>query len=899
MRPISLKIKGINSFCEEQTINFEKLTKDGVFGIVGDTGSGKSTVLDAMTIALYGNLSRDTNEFINKECDTAFVMLDFCVSEGENEIFYRAERAFKRTGSKECTAVTARLSKGKENPQIIADKTKEMNKAVEKIIGLSFGDFTRTVVLPQGKFSEFLNLRGAERRSMLERIFDLEKYGSLLAQKLKSEKAEVNGQLNSVNSKIEVYGDISEEIYIQKEKELKFSREELEKISEELASIKKKAEETENIFSIINKIKECESELKEIENGKKSIDDFAEKIGMDFPDGEKLSEAVSSFKRAVEITEENEKTKLEQKKIYDRLNNEKKLNETLESRKKDISVRKTKAAEEVERAVKIKELLANERREDIDELIKGGDRLKEKIEAVHAAKDNFNNSRKLYMEINAVTEQIEAENKKVQNLNDSLQNAESKRTRLNEEIEKAEKAGEYIRERNMAAILAEKLESGKKCPVCGSTEHPEIAKSIEKELMDSCEKELMVLKKKTEEADREINKIKSEISASAKLISVKNADRDLKIKETGGISLKELRDAYDKAVSEYTKEEKLSEERKKAGEKERKYAEAEKNERLARATLDKIYEEEKKNDKEIFEIISQIKVSEKEVENIQSIYLKNIDEIKRLTGGMSPHGLLEEAEKVLELAKTYSRRKNLAEDNMKKYNDELSGRYTNESELVELHRILKETELRKDEKSNEAAVREKELEQIKENIATVKELRKTQKEVQKKSDMLTELSKLTEGNRFVEYMAENQLEYIAEDASVRLKNISGGRYALELFDGEFIIRDDFCGGIRRKPSTLSGGETFLTSFSLALALSSRIQMKNSASLNFFFLDEGFGTLDKNTIDVVMKSLERLSGGGMSVGIITHVEEVKERLPVRLVVDAAVPGEHGSRVSIRG
>lgn len=475
----------------------------------------------------------------------------------------------------------------------------------------------------------------------------------------------------------------------------------------------------------------------------------------------------------------------------------------------------------------------------------------------------------------------------------------SKRTRLNEEIEKAEKAGEYIRERNMAAILAEKLESGKKCPVCGSTEHPEIAKSIEKELMDSCEKELMVLKKKTEEADREINKIKSEISASAKLISVKNADRDLKIKETGGISLKELRDAYDKAVSEYTKEEKLSEERKKASEKERKYAEAEKNERLARATLDKVYEEEKKNDKEIFEIISQIKVSEKEVENIQSIYLKNIEEIKRLTGGMSPHGLLEEAEKVLELAKTYSRRKNLAEDNMKKYNDELSGRYTNESELIELRRILKETELRKDEKSNETAVREKELEQIKENIATVKELRKTQKEVQKKSDMLTELSKLTEGNRFVEYMAENQLEYIAEDASVRLKNISGGRYALELFDGEFIIRDDFCGGIRRKPSTLSGGETFLTSFSLALALSSRIQMKNSASLNFFFLDEGFGTLDKNTIDVVMKYLERLSGGGMSVGIITHVEEVKERLPVRLVVEAAVPGEHGSRVSIRG
>ena len=99
MRPVSLKIKGINSFCEEQSVDFEKLTKDGVFGIVGDTGSGKSTVLDAMTIALYGELSRDTNEFINKECNTASVVFDFYVDESGKEVFYRAERSFKRTGN--------------------------------------------------------------------------------------------------------------------------------------------------------------------------------------------------------------------------------------------------------------------------------------------------------------------------------------------------------------------------------------------------------------------------------------------------------------------------------------------------------------------------------------------------------------------------------------------------------------------------------------------------------------------------------------------------------------------------------------------------------------------------------------------------------------------------------
>ena len=81
MRPVRLKIKGINSFNEEQTIDFEKLTKDGLFGIVGDTGSGKSSILDAMTIALYGDLSKDTNEFINKEADTASVVFDFAADE--------------------------------------------------------------------------------------------------------------------------------------------------------------------------------------------------------------------------------------------------------------------------------------------------------------------------------------------------------------------------------------------------------------------------------------------------------------------------------------------------------------------------------------------------------------------------------------------------------------------------------------------------------------------------------------------------------------------------------------------------------------------------------------------------------------------------------------------------
>ena len=899
MRPVSLKIKGINSFCEEQSVDFEKLTKDGVFGIVGDTGSGKSTVLDAMTIALYGELSRDTNEFINKECNTASVVFDFYVDESGKEVFYRAERSFKRTGTKECTAVAARLSRGKENVKVIADKIREMNKAVEKIIGLSFGDFTRTVVLPQGKFSEFLNLRGAERRSMLERIFDLGKYGSLLAQNIKNKRIETSGALNSINSKIEVYGDINKDVYRQKEETLNICREQLENIVKQLDIIKKIKEEAENTFLIMSRIKQCEDDLKEIEAGRKSIDEFAEKIGMNFPNQEKLTEAMGYFKQAVKLTEEIEKNKSEHKKIIEKISAEKNEYIRLNKRKDDISRRKIQAEEAVDKAEKLRQILAEERNKNINELIKGEDRLRETMEAVHTAKDNYNSSLKLYQEANQLTEQIKKETEKIDSLSVELKHAESNKKQNNEAIEKTESTKEYIREKNIAAILAKKLEAGGKCPVCGSVEHPEPAESIENELLDSLEKELVLLKAKGEETDRKISKIKADINASKKIISVKNTEKEEKVRKTGGISLNKLREVYDKAVEEYNKEKILSEERKKAREKEKRYEEAEQGEKIARSEAEKIYEEEKKCDKAIMEKLSQIKIYEASAENIYNTNLKNTEDRDRITGGLSPYGLLEEAEKVLELVKNYSRRKNFAEDSLKKYKNELSGKTISENELNELRTIFKETEQRKEDKSNETAVMEKELERMKENIAAVEELRVKQREIQKKSDMLAELSKLTEGNRFVEYIAENQLKYIASDASARLKNISGGRYALELLDGEFIMRDDFCGGIRRKPATLSGGETFLTSFALSLALSSRIQMKNSASLKFFFLDEGFGTLDRNTIDIVMKSLEKLSSGGMSVGLITHVEEVKERLPVRLVVEPAVPGEHGSRVSIRG
>ncbi|MBB6675571.1 SbcC/MukB-like Walker B domain-containing protein, partial [Cohnella nanjingensis] len=162
---------------------------------------------------------------------------------------------------------------------------------------------------------------------------------------------------------------------------------------------------------------------------------------------------------------------------------------------------------------------------------------------------------------------------------------------------------------------------------------------------------------------------------------------------------------------------------------------------------------------------------------------------------------------------------------------------------------------------------------------------------------MAQLQAVFRGNAFVEYIAEEQLEQVCRTASERLGFLTRRRYALEVdASGGFVIRDDANGGLRRPVSTLSGGETFLTSLALALALSAQIQLRGRYPLQFFFLDEGFGTLDQELLDTVVTSLEKLQQDELAVGVISHVPELQARLPRRLLVSPAEPGGRGSRIT---
>ncbi|TCZ75613.1 SMC family ATPase, partial [Paenibacillus albiflavus] len=163
---------------------------------------------------------------------------------------------------------------------------------------------------------------------------------------------------------------------------------------------------------------------------------------------------------------------------------------------------------------------------------------------------------------------------------------------------------------------------------------------------------------------------------------------------------------------------------------------------------------------------------------------------------------------------------------------------------------------------------------------------------------LHKLQSVLKANALVEFLAEEQLLGVSRAASERLGKLTRRRYALEVdSSGGFVIRDDANGGVKRPVSTLSGGETFLTSLALALALSAQIQLKGEYPLEFFFLDEGFGTLDGDLLDTVVTALERLHTDRVAVGVISHVPELKARLPRKIIVHPAEASGRGSRIEL--
>lgn len=175
-----------------------------------------------------------------------------------------------------------------------------------------------------------------------------------------------------------------------------------------------------------------------------------------------------------------------------------------------------------------------------------------------------------------------------------------------------------------------------------------------------------------------------------------------------------------------------------------------------------------------------------------------------------------------------------------------------------------------------------------------KEISGELKYVTHKLDLAKELSSVLKGKALAEYVAEEYLQEITIGANQKLNLLLDGKYNLKFLNKEFVVEDNFNDGQIRSASTLSGGETFLVSLSLAFAISDAISMMSERSMNFFFLDEGFGTLDSELCEIVVSALHKLESQNLNIGLISHVSELEESIKNKIYVTKT---STGSKISI--
>jgi exonuclease SbcC len=257
MRPKYLEIEGLQSFAGVQKIDFEALSDTGLFGIFGPTGSGKSTILDAITFALYGRVKRaegGTQGIINTGCSTARVCFTFTLSKDGTRKTYRVERTYqrKKNSPNSCEPKIARLIEVTPGGDIpLCDKATEVSNFVKDLIGLSSDDFTRAVVLPQNSFQEFLLLNNKERRAMLERIFYLEEYGQKLEEKLKRKMAGMKSRLDILSGELKGYEDSTDEALDKAEGILKAAVSERKRVEKELKELEARYNEAREVHGLL------------------------------------------------------------------------------------------------------------------------------------------------------------------------------------------------------------------------------------------------------------------------------------------------------------------------------------------------------------------------------------------------------------------------------------------------------------------------------------------------------------------------------------------------------------------------------------------------------------------------------------------------------------------------
>ncbi|WP_336249105.1 SMC family ATPase [Stomatohabitans albus] len=780
MKPEQLTIRGLATFTEETVISFSDL---GLFAVVGPTGSGKSSIIDAICFVLYGRVARLGGRTIEPLISVGAKEMAVALTFSIRATTYRAIRRVKRTkqGASTDEAALERLS---PNPQVLAATADELTEAVTGLLGLTFDEFTKAVVLPQGAFASLLTATPKDRQNLLSSLLGTGLYEQI-RQQASTESKVAEAMASQLRVQVHQVGDVQEADLAQAMGRV----EDLQRITDAV----------DQAFARLEAGRAAYAQANEEVKRQKGLLDALDAIGPAPKDLVAHGERVATLATQVQTSESAYRTLLTQR----------------------------------------------------DALGEAPD-----TAAAHAAIRAHGQTKDLIQAHLQATKQAEAWAPMITEKEQELAPAQ-------EALHRARIHRDQIARDNAAAEAAKDLHEGDTCPVCANTvtaQAPALG-------MQADQAAIYQAQQRYDHAIRTLEGVK---------VAINNATAQAKQDEERARSAKAALEAHEREIAAL----------------------------MTMAQAQSILDQEttfKQRWRELSTAVSQAATTlERDQRTLASEqqasehFIQVLDQYRLNVASLQPPAIdtgdvVGSWERLVTWA--HQTRPGVAEA----WNEAESVRNRREQEGMALRNDVQmlcqqagvdmhagEPPIAVARALTQASVR---VEQLQTQLAQVASWKQEIDIQDERSAVYAAVAKHLGARAFPTWLLHETTVMLVAGASKHMQMLSNGQYQLAMDGNDIVVIDRSNANLTRSVRTLSGGETFLASLALALALADYIHRiaASPVAIDSLFIDEGFGSLDSDALDQAAQALEQLGATDRMVGVITHVPELAERLPNRIRV----------------
>lgn len=1011
MKPIKLTMQAFGPFAQTETIEFDKLGTNPLFLINGPTGSGKTSILDAICFALYGETTGNERQGIQMRCDMAAptllteVTLEFSLHGKSYRVIRSPEQEAPKARGEGMTVRkhTAALYEITDEEKLITSKTTQVKTEVTNIIGLNETQFRQVMVLPQGKFRELLLATSKEREEIFGQLFQTDIYKKIeyalkdKASAISKAKDEFDNQIRGA---LQVAGVSSEAELTEQREALSVQFETVQKQEKEslaqLNAVKTDLQKAEALSNEFKKREQAEIALKQhleqsdavsslqlqldnarkaskvelpyvtLQNASKQTQELEQKVAKLSQDLTVANDAVKSKEGALQtakeqaaqlpkLTEQQYQLEGMKGKLVEKSELEKAINAGL--------TQKSEFEATLKKYIALKEKLTLEAQQGQKSL----DQARVDVASIGSVEAEITQQQRLMQDLQKRTG-LNQELAKLDALTPSKQASVDQAKARYVELQRSADTLELSWHNAQAAVLAQRLQTGEMCPVCGSVEHPQPAQFVGEEVTKeqvqrarNTEREGQValnqLSNQLEQHNIAVGQYKQQIeqlsvelgqNASMDLSALQASMQQLneRLQQLSSINLVQLEQSVNELNQRcVTGEGKINDLQNQMAANESTIKGNQEQLAKLSASLDAKYSSLEVLEQDIVAIQKQIKelntAFESAQNHLQQAVLAKTNIESQLTTNQQ---WLNEALERLNTAKTdwaQALQASAFEDEaqflaskvdeaeMQVWQQEIEAfkqtQIKLEQTLADLSSTLKDLALPDLEEFNvklnsvqQSYVEARNqldstrslferLEKVRNDIATLHDKNTKLEDEYKVFGTLYDVASGKTGSRISlhRFVLGVLLDDVLIQASQRLSLMSKGRYILarktEGFKGaagrglDLVVEDSYTGKTR-DVATLSGGESFMAALALALGLSDVVQSYSGGiRLDTLFIDEGFGSLDPESLDLAIQTLVDLQQTGRMIGVISHVSELKEQMAQRIDVE---PSRLGSTVSVK-